>query len=168
MSEYKFQHIHALNDESILGSGLFLCILHADKIPPHIGISMDGKYFSLKAKGKDEAIPVTEVLKVVYKRAIKTLFVRLDVNVTIEQVKEVFSGFERTIVRETSCLSPIKDVLKVQGSVQKLSDLLGYLDLNRLSSEVFGVFIYESFKGIPYYEVEDIDKRLESLVQPKV
>ena len=49
-----------------------------------------------------------------------------------------------------------------------LAHLLGYLDLNRLSSEVFGVFIDESFKGIPYYEVEDIDKRLESLVQPKV
>jgi len=163
MSDYSFQHIHPLNNVSILDNGLFLCIIHADKIPPHIGISIEGKYFSLKAKGKDEAIPVTEVLKIINKRTIKTLFVRLDVNVTIEQVKEVFSGFERTIVRETSCLSHIKDVLKVQGSVQKLSDLLGYLDLNRLSSEVFGVFIDESFKGIPYYEVEDIDKRLESL-----
>lgn len=168
MSEYTFQHIHALNDESILGSGLFLCILHADKIPPHIAISMDGKYFSLKAKGKDEAIPVTEVLKIINKRTIKTLFVRLDARVKFEQLEEVFARFEKTIVKETSCLSPIKEVLKVQGDVQKLSDLLSYLDLNHLSMEVFGVCIDESFKGIPYYEVEDIDKRLESLVQPKV
>jgi len=168
MSDYKFQHINQLPDLSILENGLFLCIIHADKIPPHIGVSIDGKYFSLKAKGKDEAIPVSEVLKIIDKRTIKTLFVSLEVSVGIEQIKQVYSRFEKTIVRETSCLSPIKDVLKVQGDIQKLSDLLDYLDSNRLSREVFGVYIYEDFKGIPYYEVEDIDKRLESLTKAKV
>ena len=53
MYSFQFDTINSLNNESALNTGCYLCIWHANKIPPHIGILIDGSYFSLKVKGKD-------------------------------------------------------------------------------------------------------------------
>ncbi|NBR15845.1 MAG: hypothetical protein EBU01_14895, partial [Crocinitomicaceae bacterium] len=55
MFDFEFKNIQFVNHLETK-TGVYLWILHADKIPPHIGISIDGQYFSLKAKGKDENI----------------------------------------------------------------------------------------------------------------
>ena len=73
MPSYQFSSISDLSDVTILNNGLFLCVLHADKTPPHIGISINGLYYSLKAKGKDIALPVNEVFKVVERKKIATV-----------------------------------------------------------------------------------------------
>ena len=53
MFDFEFDHI--IKDEVDLApeQGLFLWVFHADKIPPHIGISLDGCFFSLKSSGVD-------------------------------------------------------------------------------------------------------------------
>ena len=170
MSEYSFNHIDPLKDSETLQKGIYLCIIHADKIPPHIGLSIDGEYFSLKAKGKDVGVPVGEVIKIVSKKSIKTLFVRLNMTLTFQQVFDSYANFSKTVVFKTSCLSPIKAVFPIgdDRNIQKLTDLLVYLESKNVIKEVFGVNIDETYSGIPYYEVEDIHKRLELLIQPKV
>ena len=53
MYSFEFDNIIHQFDEVILNKGIYLSVVHANKIPPHIGIVVDGKYFSLKANGKD-------------------------------------------------------------------------------------------------------------------
>jgi hypothetical protein len=143
--------------------GVHLWILHADKIPPHIGISVDGHYFSLKAKGKDEAIAIQSMLQVVEKKKISTVLIQLKSNLTFEQVRIEYSNFERALGLETSCLVPIKNCLNAPQTIQKLSDLLQFLqEENRLLS-VFGLHLTNENKGIKSYTIDEIQQRIEKL-----
>ena len=42
MYSFEFSHINPLQDFKSLQQGFFLCIWHANKIPPHIGVVIDG------------------------------------------------------------------------------------------------------------------------------
>jgi hypothetical protein len=137
--------------------------LHADKIPPHIGISVDGHYFSLKAKGKDEAIAIQSMLQVIEKKKISTVLIQLKSNLTFEQVRFEYSKFERALGLETSCLVPIKNCLNAPQTIQKLSNLLQFLqEENRLLS-VFGLHLTNEYKGIKSYTIDEIQQRIEKL-----
>lgn len=143
--------------------GVHLWILHADKIPPHIGISVDEHYFSLKAKGKDEAIAIQSMLQVIDKKKISTVLIQLKSNLTFEQVTIEYSKFERALGIETSCLVPIKNCLNAPKNIQKLSELLHFLqDENQLLS-VFGLHLINEYKGIKSYTIDEIQQRIEKL-----
>ncbi|MBK7311603.1 MAG: hypothetical protein IPI93_12660 [Sphingobacteriaceae bacterium] len=40
--------------DSTLTKGLFICLLHVKRVPPHIGVIIDGKYHSLATSGGTE------------------------------------------------------------------------------------------------------------------
>lgn len=44
-----------------------LWVWHADKIPPHIGFSINSHYFSLKANGRDVNVPIDSIIAVIHK-----------------------------------------------------------------------------------------------------
>ena len=50
--EFRFENLSRLESISETNDVL-IWIFHADKIPPHIGISSQGFFFSLKSNGKD-------------------------------------------------------------------------------------------------------------------
>ena len=56
--------------KSELTNRLILWVLHADKIPPHIGLSKNDQFYSLKVSGKDEGLPVRNVLQIIEKKNI--------------------------------------------------------------------------------------------------
>ena len=143
--------------------GVHLWILHADKIPPHIGISVDEHYFSLKAKGKDESVAIKSMLQVIDKKKISTVLIQLKSNLTFDQVRIEYSKFERAFGLETSCLVPIKNCLNAPKNIQKLSELLHFLqDENQLLS-VFGLHLINEYKGIKSYSIDEIQQRIEKL-----
>src|ERR1043165_2533838 len=43
--------------EEDLRKGLYIAVVHATRIPPHIGLIADGKYHSLSVKGQDINVP---------------------------------------------------------------------------------------------------------------
>ena len=167
MSSYTFRQIKPLAEGNNNFEGFYLCVIHADKIPPHIGLSIDGKYFSLKAKGKDVGVPIIEVLKIVNKRSIKTLFIEIEVNFTLKEITTVFDNYDKAIVFETSCLSPIKELFIEGEKVQKLSDLLKSLESKGILRKIYGLNIDEDYEGIPHYEIDAIHQRLKTLLQIK-
>ena len=143
--------------------GVHLWILHAAKIPPHIGISVDEHYFSLKAKGKDESVSIQSMLQVIDKKKISTVLIQLKSNLTFDQVRIEYSKFERAFGLETSCLVPIKNCLNAPKNIQKLSELLHFLqDENQLLS-VFGLHLINEYKGIKSYTIDEIQQRIEKL-----
>lgn len=163
MPSYHFSSISDLSDVTILNNGLFLCVLHADKIPPHIGISINGLYYSLKAKGKDIALPVNEVFKVVERKKIATLFIDVKADISKMEIETVFSEFDKAIAYQTSCLSPLKQLFQLGSNVQKLSDFLLEIDQKKMIGSVNGLFIPSGYTQIPDYDVKEIHDRLEKL-----
>lgn len=92
----------------------WLVILHAQRVPPHIGILIDGNYNSLTIKGQELEVSTEALLKTIHQRKIKTLFIELikhpvfsgeyQLRVFQEQVKQ----FGMVKQNEATCLNPVK------------------------------------------------------------
>lgn len=144
-------------------SGIHLWIIHADKIPPHIGFSIDNRYFSLKANGKDNGISVDSILQIIHKKNIETVFVKLSCALTLQETKLAFDDFDSARGLNSSCLVPIRNVLKAPNSILKLSELLYFLETQNMIYSVFGLHLSDDYKGIKSYTIFDIQQRIEKL-----
>lgn len=135
---------------------------HADKIPPHIGISTQGKYFSLKSNGKDEAVEISHVSELVERKKIKTLLFEIQDEVDLNMISNEFESYSTTVTNEVTCLNPLKSILGISDA-RMLVDLLAELEASNRISKIIGFNIDSSFKGIQDYKVEDIHNRLRKL-----
>lgn len=163
MYSFEFDTIRQLDRSSDLNAGCFLCIWHADKIPPHIGIISNGKYFSLKVKGKDVDIPVSDIVKLINIKRIPTVFIGVDTDIKLERIAEIFSEYTRAEASKVSCLTPITEVFEVKENVFMLSELLKYFESKKLIRQLFGLNLSSDFKGILFYGKEEIEARLKQL-----
>ena len=163
MYSFQFDTINALNNDSTLNTGCYLCIWHANKIPPHIGILIDGFYFSLKVKGKDTSIPVNEIVKIINRKGICTLFVEVQSEVVKSRIMDVFSKYSNAEAYKFSCLTPIAEVFDANQNVHMLADLLNSFKEKNQIGKVFGLNLISDFGGIPLYGKEEIEARLKAL-----
>jgi hypothetical protein len=144
-------------------SGIHLWIIHTDKTPPHIGFSIDNHYFSLKANGKDNGISIDSILQIIQKKKIATVFVKLNCDVTFQETKLAFDAFDIAKGLNSSCLVPIRNVLKAPNSISKLSELLHFLETQNMIYSVFGLHLSNDYKGIKSYTTTEIQQRIEKL-----
>ncbi len=161
--DFIFSFIRPLEDYSTLEEKNWLWILHSDKIPPHIGISSEGKYYSLKANGKDNGISIAQVLQILEKKKIKSIFVSLNLPISPTDLSTAFSNYDKAKGKEISCLSPIKQCVLPDVSVNKLSELLHFLQNRGKIANVFGLHLTDVIQGILHYEPEDIERRIAQL-----
>jgi len=147
---------------SFESDSVYLWVLHADKVPPHIGVSSEGSYFSLKSNGKDQNLPISSVRSIVERKGIKTLLFKLDCNVSAKDIEEQFSLYTKTITNQVTCLNPLRNILNFSDA-RILKDLLAELNNEQLIQSVVGINIDDSFKGIQDYKIEDIHHRLRKL-----
>lgn len=61
----------ALNKDSLL------VILHANRIPPHIGLLINGNYNSLTIKGHELNVNIEALLKTISQKKIESVFIEL-------------------------------------------------------------------------------------------
>jgi hypothetical protein len=160
--DFEFKNI-SISLETFDVNRTLLWILHADKIPPHIGISSYGSYFSLKVNGKDEDLPVKKLLALIQNKKMSVVIIQLLNTLSLDDLKEKFNNFQKAEDLTTTCLTPIKELLTYETNVLKLKDLLETLHENGEIKEVFGLNLKKTFKGIPFYTTEQIQKRLELL-----
>ena len=161
MPNYVMDNIESFSVEKV-SKGAVIWALHADKIPPHIGISVDGLFFSLKANGKDLAVPIENLLEIVTRRRIALLCFSLKDILSEQRMKEIFACYDKTIPNQVTCLNPIKTVLKQEQS-DKLVELLSSLEKERRITHIYGLNIPANFFGIKDYNIADIHARLTLL-----
>ena len=154
--------IELYNESNLDIENFILWVWHADKVPPHIGISYQSKYMSLKATGKDEQIEVDGVVSLLAKKNISTLGFELSIKSSIEKIEKVYSKYSTTVPNDVTCLHPIKEVLGIL-EVSKLKELLSVLNDNGSIRKVIGFNIDDSFEGIVDYNIDDIHSRLTML-----
>ena len=162
MSKYKISTILDAKKVELDEQKCLLWVWHADKIPPHLGLSAEGKYFSLKANGKDFMAEIESVRQIIERKKIKTLCFELNVNVNLQEVMSCFERYTKTIPFEVTCLLPIQEVLNSPVSKQ-LVDLLMDLDAKNQIRRVFGFNIPSDFESISEYTTADIHARLKQL-----
>lgn len=151
-------------EPEMLELGNYLWILHADKIPPHIGISRHGRYFSLKVSGKDENLPYQRILHVLNQKKISCLIIKTAENSFLKpDIAAVFEAYAKAEVAGATCLTPITEIYFGEPQNRILSELLNLLNESGTLEEVFGLHLDGNFKGIPYYERADIQHRLKRL-----
>ncbi len=167
MSEFKFSSLHELDQNEALAHGFYLCVLHADKIPPHIGCLIDGLFYSLKVNGKDEQLPVNQLLKAILRKKVPTVFVQVDTPESTRQVAEIYERYQKIEVGESTCLSPLVQLFKCEDSVYKLSQLLEHLNHGGRIKKVFKVHLTDEFTAIAAYSLEEIEQRLVYLSDVK-
>ncbi len=156
---------YVLNDTYVSSSELTIWVLHADKTPPHIGISSEKLFYSLKINGKDEGLELKSLLNLIQKKRIPTLAITLSKKVREEEIKKTFDAFGSKINQQQTCLSPIVEILTPQFKDLILVELLDNLDQNQEIKSVYGFNLPSSYEGIPSYTRETIQRRINA-VQP--
>lgn len=167
MSDFKFSKIFKFNDRTILQNGFYLWVWYADKIPPHIGCSLDGLYFSLKVNGKDSALRTDKVLSLIDSKKIPTLFIKINREIHSKELFETFDHFLKAESGKTTCLSPITELLFCNSTVFQLSELLKYLNDMKQLEAVFGLNLADGYSSLHAYTKEDIEYRLRKLEHVK-
>jgi len=156
---------YLVNNTLVDLNSLTIWVLHADKTPPHIGISVEDSFFSLKINGKDEALELQSLVHIIHKKQIPTLAIILKTQITLDQVKFIFQNFGAKIGTNETCLSPITKLLTPELEDLIVMGLLTELDETNQIKSVYGFHLPNGYKGILNYSRETIQQRIDA-VQP--
>ena len=167
MFDFQINQIQPFLDSFQVQKGFFLWIFHADKIPPHIGCSVDGSYFSLKVGGKDTNLKAVKVLQLIESKKIPALLIKVDSEISQKNLFQLYQCYDKVVTEKNTCLSPIIELFKCESTVYKLSELLKYLTVSHKIETVFGLNLPQGYSCLPTYSKEDIDIRLRKLENAK-
>lgn len=148
-SQYSISIQHDFN-ESLLNKGTWLVILHACRIPPHIGVIIDGNYNSLTIKGQELNISSLALVKTIQQKKIETLFIQLKYHpvFSTDYQKEICQYFIKQYKEvkqfESTCLNPVKQFLQEFYALPVLKqelmfELIERLKQNEYIDKTFGV-----------------------------
>lgn len=149
-----------------LNRGTFLCLFGTDKTPPHLGLVVDGKYYSTSAKGSRVGENAELILRRVKQSTIPTLFIKLDIVVDTHKLAIAFENYPKLKESQT-CLLPIKDYISSIGedvtSANFVFELIPILYTRKLISNSFSLYMNDSSFELMIYSKEDIVTRIVKL-----
>lgn len=121
-----------------LSNHSWIVVLHASRIPPHIGILINGSYNSLTIKGHETDIDLAVLLKTIQQKKIETVFIKLKKHpvFSLDYQKEIcqlqIRQFTQVKPNEASCLSPVKLFLTEFYAIQLIETELLFELVKRL------------------------------------
>lgn len=160
-----------LFDEGNLSEGLYLVVIHASRIPPHIGIIAGGKYHSLTIKGQETDQPLEILMKNIRIRKIPSLFIKINSSLLSddllrEHVVRNVRQFPKAAADGATCLSPVKLFFEQAFSVsmqniQYLFELLPKLEEENLLENVSSLNISGEEFELPVYDLKTIYREID-------
>jgi hypothetical protein len=158
--------------EAELSNGVYIVVMHATRIPPHIGLIIDKHYHSLTIKGRDINTPIRALIKNIEQRKIPSLFIKIKPHVTFSNayMREHFilnvQQFPKVDKDVATCLSPIKlffdEVYDVRmQEINFLFDLLPRLFEDDLIEFTSTLFVNEANYELPVYTQQELDAEIE-------
>ena len=148
--------------------GVYIAVIHATRIPPHIGIIADGKFHSLSIKGQDINTSIEVLIKNSNQRKIPSLFIKIKPHSTFSELylKEHFitniQQFPKVDIGVATCLSPVKlffeEVYNVpMNTVNYLFELVQKLYSEGLIENISSLFVDEKKYEFPVYTTAEIN-----------
>lgn len=111
---YTFSSVSLL-DETLLQNDIFLLLINANKIPPHIILSVHGKIFAIDINGPTINAEVSGLIRYIKLKRIPVLFVRLKVPEIFNKsslwqvINSCVLKYRKVGEGEYTCLTPIKE-----------------------------------------------------------
>lgn len=160
--------------ESALLKGVFITVIHATRIPPHIGMIAGGSYHSLTVKGQDINTSTSALIKNTNQRKIPTLFIKIKPHSTFsdEYLKEHcitnIRQFPRVDIGVATCLSPIKlffeEVYNLPvNNINYLFELVPALYTAGLIEHISSLFTDPTEYQLPVYSSTEINSGIEKV-----
>ncbi len=156
-----------------LEKGVFIFIHRASKIPPHIGMIINGKLFEISINGPEYNLSGSAMLKTAQKRGVEVVFVELiDSNKKPEELEMLMTNLVKhyfKVSNNVSCLNPIKDFIQktFQIEVSKayfIFELLPVLYSNKIVKASFEANLTDKLINKSFlfkkYTKQDIDKSI--------
>ncbi|MGE0561722.1 MAG: hypothetical protein AB7O47_07895 [Flavobacteriales bacterium] len=154
-----------------LQQGVFIFIHRASKVPPHIGMVVNGVLFEISTIGPGYTHKAIDLLKTSQKRGVELIFLELkESSRSLTELKEImlrFVKYYRKVDEEITCLFPIKDFIQevYQVEVSKANfifNLLPVLYDNDCIINSYEVNLTDKLKDNSFelkkYTKQDIDK----------
>ena len=113
MNNYKLHITKQFNAES-LQKGLYIFIYRASRIPPHLGILLNGKLYDISLQGPNMGLCVDEFCQTIDKRKMETIFIELELPVFNNFIDEILVDCikkHQKVSEGVSCLFPIREFL---------------------------------------------------------
>jgi hypothetical protein len=162
MFDFEFEHIVHDQFDLVFDQGFYLWIFHADKIPPHIGVSFHGHFYSLKSSGADIDLDAAKVFRLIRDKKLSSFLIKLSKEFSKEDIERKFQKYSKAQAGSITCLTPVKEILGVE-FVSKLSELLVELQKEQVLLDVYGYNLPSGLNGIRAYTTADITIRLLDL-----
>ncbi|MBL7920106.1 MAG: hypothetical protein JNJ40_07305 [Bacteroidia bacterium] len=160
--------------EAILQKDIWLVVLHANRVPPHIGLMINGNYNSLTIKGHEINVSSEALLKIISQKKIESIFIKLKKNPVfsydhqLEMLQEMISKFENVRQYEATCLSPLKLFFEHFYAVTNIEEELYFDLMKRMNENEYFEFasasnfdLHNGFLELPYYTVEQLHQTIK-------
>lgn len=151
----------------------WMVILHAKRVPPHIGMMIGGTYHSLTIKGHELDVSAEALLKTIHQRKINTLFLRLvshpvfSTGYQSDIFREHIKQFSVVKQNETTCLDPVKLFLEEFYALAKQTDELMFELVKRMaennyihSVSALNMDLASNGFVLPFYSKEVLNSRI--------
>lgn len=167
---YRISNILPAND-ALLKNDIFLILLYATRIPPHLLVSIYGKIFTLSVKGATVNGELGHLLKLIRRKNIDTLFIKLTLPsfFTLEklhnEICNCMLAYPRADVGIATCLTPIRDFCKTvyhteTKNVNLIFDLLSKLEEKNAINGCYHInlenYLSKNCLNLIKYEVSDV------------
>ena len=153
-------------EESSIHKGLFLCLFGTDKIPPHLGLIADGKYYSSSAKGSRIGEDLEIILRKVKQSEIPTLFIELGLEINQPKLVSAFENYPK-LTKNQTCLLPIKAYLNsIRTDVSFINfvyELVPLLQEKEMILNTFSLNMNVASFRLETYTKQDITNRIVKL-----
>lgn len=114
MSKYRIAELSVFKKE-YLKDGVFLVLLDALKVPPHLLLVVSGKVFSISTMGPSIDQEFEKYFRMIQKKQMPTIFVQLSLPLVFtkemltDKIRLITKSYPRVDIGIASCLNPIKD-----------------------------------------------------------
>jgi hypothetical protein len=138
-----------------------LWVIHANKIPPHLGISFESKFFSLKVNGKDLGLNTETLISLFKRKGTSVLLIEIEDKPELP-LPIVFENYAYASSNGSTCLDPVSAALNIKGC-RTVHELLSQLEVKAKVLNYFGINLPTDFSGVPFYTRSAIVDRLKKL-----
>lgn len=154
MSDFKINNLLPLTEEQLY-EGVYLLILNARHVPPHLALTVSGKVYGISTKGPSFDKDVKVYLNHIKKYQTETVFVKLKLpsvytdDQMLDKVRSIVKAYPRVDIGAATCLSPIKDFMSFNyqteiHDVHLIFDLLPKLQAQNVIEGYFHMFLGEA------------------------
>lgn len=165
LSEVVLKPVYPFQQDLLKGN-VFLLLIEPENIPPHLGLIVNGSYYSISVKGVRSGTNAENLINSLIKKSKKALFVQLnnwqpDPN----ELMKIFSSYSAPDGLKITCLSPILDALEQEmgSEVRDCSfvfELIPFLEVRGKVGLTFQLGMEKLIKdgafSLTKYKLEDI------------